>query len=111
MVTRRKVRRSSDCWWLVSNAYGGVHRAWGSTAAEAKRYVREAIIEFYLAEGNSRAGADRHVIAYDITVIAGPASHEEVVEAYENWENDAAVAGALALKTGWKQAARALGVV
>lgn len=96
-------------WWLLSNCYGGVHRAPGRTAADARRYVHELIKETYLSEGKTAAEATREAMACDVRLVAGPASRQEVVNAYQHAENDDwEPAAALACRTGRPEIARAL---
>src|SRR4051794_27088278 len=46
--------RADGRWWLISNCHGGIHRAEGATAADAKAAVRAAIAETFQSEGGCR---------------------------------------------------------
>lgn len=89
------------CWWLLSNGYGGVHRAVARNAAEAKAFVRDSITETYLGEGLSVTAAHQAAASYRVWLVAGPASKAAVVDAFEHWENnDRGPAAELARRTG-----------
>jgi hypothetical protein len=98
---------TDEKWWLISNRGGGCHRAPGATAAEAKAHVRAAIAEAFQIEGLSAAAARRGASSYQVRIVAGPASYDDVAEAYDAWqgpwdltEADLAPAIALARRPG-----------
>jgi hypothetical protein len=80
------MRRVADQdWRLVSNCHGGVHRTPGASAAEAKAVVRAGIAEAFESEGPSAREARRAASGYLVRMVAGPASCDEVVEAFVAW--------------------------
>jgi hypothetical protein len=81
------MRRVADQdWRLVSNCHGGVHRTPGASAAEAKAVVRAGIAEAFESEGPSAREARRAASGYLVRMVAGPASCDEVVEAFVAWD-------------------------
>jgi hypothetical protein len=98
-------------WWLIGNAHGGLSVAYGLTAAEARGEVRDRIAEAFLTEGLSKSDARRGAQSYRVGVTAGGLTHDEAVEAREDWdrfafdetEREAATRGrlAVALRRRW----------
>jgi hypothetical protein len=96
-------------WWLNTNRYGGVHRAPGATAAEARAFTRAAIAESFMAGGMTKTAARKAASSYDVRTVAGPAPYADVVAANDAWEAlDHGPAKDLALRTGHRRVAYSL---
>lgn len=98
---------AADCW-LILNRYGGMSVGHGSTAAQAKTEVREAIAESFASEGLSASDCRRAGYSYGVRVYAGGCTYDEAREAAEAWNagSGADDRAAIELRARWQKAQR-----
>lgn len=78
----------TESWWLLSNRHGGLHITRAADATDARRQARAGIAEAGASEGMSPSAARRYAHTYNVWVIAGGCTRDEVWAAREAWDAD-----------------------